>query len=40
VDSQIAWLEARAKELAAAGDAHGTLESLAERVFAEPLELP
>ncbi len=39
VDAQIAWLKARSKALASAGAAHGTLELLAERVFAEPLEV-
>jgi argininosuccinate lyase len=38
VDAQIEWLRARAAMLSAKASAHGTLEALAERVFAEPLE--
>jgi argininosuccinate lyase len=40
VESQIAWLRGRAGALATRADAHGTLEALAQRVFAEPLENP
>src|SRR5580704_8777568 len=38
VDAQIAWLRGRAGALATKSEAHGTLEALAARVFAEPLE--
>ena len=38
VDAQIAWLEDAARALAATARAHGTLEDIAARVFAEPLE--
>jgi argininosuccinate lyase len=38
VDAQIAWLRGRAGALATKAEAHGTLEALAQRVFAEPLE--
>jgi argininosuccinate lyase len=38
VDAQIAWLRARAAELAGAADTQGSLDALAERVFSEPLE--
>jgi argininosuccinate lyase len=40
VDAQIAWLRGRAGALATKSEAHGTLEALAARVFAEPLEGP
>jgi argininosuccinate lyase len=40
VDAQIAWLRQRATALSAKGEAHGSLDVLARRVFAEPLELP
>jgi len=38
VDAQIDWVRERGHALIAAADAHGTLEMLAARVFAEPLE--
>jgi argininosuccinate lyase len=38
VDAQIAWLHEKAGELVATGKSHGTLDGLAARVFAEPLE--
>jgi argininosuccinate lyase len=38
VDGQIAWLRAQAAQLTAAADAQGSLDALAGRVFAEPLE--
>jgi argininosuccinate lyase len=38
VDAQVAWLVERASVLCAKADAQGSLESLARRVFAEPLE--
>jgi argininosuccinate lyase len=38
VDEQIAWLRVRAANLAAAGDVHGSLDVLAERIFNHPLE--
>lgn len=39
VDAQIAWLRERARAtLLPKADAHGTLDELAKRVFAEPLE--
>jgi argininosuccinate lyase len=38
VESQIAWLRERAEALFAKATAHGSLDALAERVFAEPLE--
>ncbi|MGH7269400.1 MAG: argininosuccinate lyase, partial [Polyangiaceae bacterium] len=38
VDAQIAWLRGRSRALADQAAAHGSLESLAQRVFAEPLE--
>jgi argininosuccinate lyase len=40
VDAQIAWLRQRATALSAKGEVHGSLDVLARRVFAEPLELP
>jgi argininosuccinate lyase len=40
VDAQIAWLSNRASELAAKANVHGSLEALARRIFAEPLEHP
>jgi argininosuccinate lyase len=40
VDGQIAWLHGRASLLSAKADAQGSLNALAERVFAEPLEQP
>jgi argininosuccinate lyase len=40
VDAQIAWLHGRASLLSAKAAAHGSLDALAERVFAEPLEQP
>jgi argininosuccinate lyase len=39
VDAQIAWLRQRSDALSAKADGHGTLDVLAQRVFAEPLEL-
>ncbi len=39
VGAQLAWLHERATEIAAQADAHGSLHDLAQRVFAEPLEL-
>lgn len=39
VDAQIAWLHERARTLARKAEGHGSLGVLAERVFAEPLEL-
>ena len=38
VAAQIAWLREQASALAATADEHGTLDALAARVFAEPLE--
>jgi argininosuccinate lyase len=38
VEAQIGWLHARAAALASKADAHGSLDTLAGRVFAEPLE--
>jgi argininosuccinate lyase len=38
VDAQIAWLEGRAAALSARAEVHGSLEAIALRVFAEPLE--
>jgi argininosuccinate lyase len=38
VDAQIAWLGERASALSEKAHAHGSLEALARRVFAEPLE--
>ncbi|HEY8039348.1 MAG TPA: argininosuccinate lyase [Polyangiaceae bacterium] len=38
VDAQIAWLREQAAELEAAAGVHGSIEALAQRVFAEPLE--
>jgi argininosuccinate lyase len=38
VDTQIAWLDDSARALAATAAAHGSLETIATRVFAEPLE--
>ena len=38
VAAQIAWLRAQAEDLGAAAAAHGNLDTLAARVFAEPLE--
>jgi argininosuccinate lyase len=40
VDAQIAWLYGRASSLSAKADAQGSLQAIAERVFAEPLEQP
>jgi argininosuccinate lyase len=40
VDAQITWLRTRAAALADQANAYGTLDTLAERVFAEPLESP
>jgi argininosuccinate lyase len=37
VESQIAWLRERARALVTKADAHGSLDELAKRVFAEPL---
>ncbi len=37
VEAQVAWLKGEAVRLAAAADAQGTLDALAERVFTEPL---
>jgi argininosuccinate lyase len=39
VDAQIAWLHERARTLTRKAEGHGSLGLLAERVFAEPLEL-
>ena len=39
VDAQIAWLRERARVYSAKAGGHGSLGVLAERVFAEPLEL-
>ncbi len=39
VDAQIAWLRERADALSAKAKGYGSLEVLAQRVFAEPLEL-
>ncbi|HSY20546.1 MAG TPA: argininosuccinate lyase [Polyangiaceae bacterium] len=39
VAAQIAWLRERAAELALRAEAHGCLDDISERVFAEPLEL-
>jgi argininosuccinate lyase len=38
VAGQIAWLESRARAVRSSAEAHGSLEAIAERVFAEPLE--
>jgi len=38
VAAQIAWLREQARALAVTADVHGTLDALAARVFAEPLE--
>jgi argininosuccinate lyase len=38
VEGQLAWLRQRAAELGAAAGKHGSLDALAQRVFAEPLE--
>ncbi|MBV9948451.1 MAG: argininosuccinate lyase [Myxococcales bacterium] len=38
VDEQIAWLSERASALASRAEAQGSLDALARRVFAEPLE--
>jgi hypothetical protein len=38
VEAQLAWLRQRAAELGAAAGRHGSLDALAQRVFAEPLE--
>ncbi|HXX68694.1 MAG TPA: argininosuccinate lyase [Polyangiaceae bacterium] len=38
VESQIAWLRDRAAAIQAETEAHGSLEMLAKRIFAEPLE--
>lgn len=40
VDAQVAWLRDRARALSGAAAKHGSLEQLADRVFAEPLEKP
>jgi argininosuccinate lyase len=39
VGAQLAWLTERATTLTAEADAHGSLDELSRRVFAEPLEL-
>ena len=39
VDAQIAWLRERARAHSRKAEGHGSLGVLAERVFAEPLEL-
>jgi argininosuccinate lyase len=38
VEAQLAWLRRRATELGAVAGKHGSLDALAQRVFAEPLE--
>jgi argininosuccinate lyase len=38
VDAQIAWLREQSRELAAAAEEQGSIDALAQRVFAEPLE--
>jgi argininosuccinate lyase len=38
VEAQLGWLRLRAAELGAAAGKHGSLDALAQRVFAEPLE--
>jgi len=38
VDAQIAWLREQAKQLRACAEVHGSIDVLAQRVFAEPLE--
>jgi len=38
VEAQLAWLRRRAAELGAVAGKHGSLDALAQRVFAEPLE--
>jgi argininosuccinate lyase len=38
VDTQIAWLRERASILRDASTLHGTLDTVAARIFAEPLE--
>jgi argininosuccinate lyase len=40
VDAQIAWLRERASALSAKAEGQGSLDALARRVFAEPLENP
>jgi argininosuccinate lyase len=40
VDSQIAWLRSEARALGDAAARHGSLDAIAARVFAEPLEKP
>jgi argininosuccinate lyase len=40
VDSQIAWLRGEARALGDAAARHGSLDAIAARVFAEPLERP
>ncbi len=40
VDAQLAWLHERANALRLSAAAHGTIEALAQRVFAEPLGCP
>jgi argininosuccinate lyase len=40
VEAQITWLRRRAGELGAVAGKHGSLDALAHRVFAEPLETP
>jgi argininosuccinate lyase len=40
VDAQIGWLCEQARILSAKAEAQGSLEALADRVFAEPLEKP
>jgi argininosuccinate lyase len=40
VDAQVAWLAAQAQALRTKAAAHGSLDELAARVFAEPLERP
>jgi argininosuccinate lyase len=40
VDTQVAWLRQRANALGEASEVHGSLDTLAARIFAEPLEHP
>jgi argininosuccinate lyase len=40
VEAQLAWLHEQSSRLVAAGRAHGSIDELATRVFAEPLEAP
>ncbi len=39
VEAQLAWLKEHATKLVARADVHGSLDEIAQRVFAEPLEL-